>query len=303
MSIGSSAAAAPSWVAYLGLCFSGVAAVGGVGAAIITARLHRRNADAAWERDRVTEHYLELLQSAYAVSNVYAHEVTAIYESTPVGDVDHAWALLSQAHSEFFGKSLLTSVVARRATRQALSDLLDVDIFVLAPLAAANGMPSIAFDRAQNEELVLARRLAALVVAMRVDLGLSKPGDLPTTSLPSTREQRSAAAPSDPALLRTTLRQYGVRPLRGATDEFRIDPTAMSAFQLSMPALRQPLGALMVINGPAAITAGIASDVGPDEEITLLKNLVRFVESGLRDGPGQRDSPTGGRVASWPRGS
>jgi len=49
------------------------------------------------------------------------------------------------------------------------------------------------------------------------------------------------------------------------------------------------------------VRAAIVSDLGDEEENKVFRKIVRYVESGFRDGPGYRDTRDGGRIALWYR--
>ena len=99
---------------------------------------------------------------------------------------------------------------------------------------------------------------------------------------------------------RQILRAYQLRPLPGANDDYRINGTALSVHQIQLPALRKQLGAVVITAG-LEIFGGVDEDVEAVEEERLLTAMVRFLESGLRDGPHSRDIYGDQRIFVWDR--
>lgn len=325
----------PTWLPYATLGVSAVAAGGASWAAIIAGKLSRKegerarrfneaeaersrqwtelqadraraedraDAHSAWERDRVTEHYLSLLRAAQELSICYTERVVPAYASTPVGDLETAWHDLSAAHGRLIQRISEAMVVARVSVMPHLGLLADVDVLVMMPFARSHGAPALAGQRAEREHRVLVDRTLSLTFAMRADLGLAA-GNAVQSLADAVREadrqaDRSLARSDEPNELRAILRQLQVLPLQGARPDLLIDGTSLSRYQLPLPGLRRPVAALLLVFGES-LTAGIADDLDARVELATLQGMVRYVESGLRDGPDQRDTPEGGRVAAW----
>lgn len=268
-----------------------------------TARAEDRvEVDRAWERDQVTEHYLALLRSVQDLSIAYTEQVVPVYASTPIGDRHQAWRDLAAAHGRLMQRIVETMVVARPSVLAHLALLADIDVLVMVPIAHANGLPELAEQRANREHHLIDERTLQLASAMRVDLGIaSDPVNKQVTAAlqDATRKgDRSLASSSDPAQLNDRLRQLRVISLGGDPVDFRVDGTTLSRYQLPFRGLRRPVAGLMTIHEPR-LALGVADDLSVDVELATLRGALRYVESGLRDGPSQRDIPDGGRLVAW----
>jgi hypothetical protein len=325
----------PTWLPYATFGVSVLAAGGASWAAIIAGKLNRKEGernrqfneaearrsrawnelqsdlsraegrvevDRTWERDRVTEHYLALLRATNELSMCYTERVVPAYASTPVGDLNAVWAELTAAHGRLLQRMSEAMVVARQGVMPHIGLLADIDLLVMVPFARSHGAPPLANQRAEREHHVLVERTLSLTFAMRADLGLAT-GDeaqrlADAVGRADRQADRSLARADDPDELRRVLQQLQVQPLMGARPDLLIDGTALSGYQLPLASLRRPVAALLLISGEVLAT-GLADDLDIQLEIATLQDLVRYVESGLRDGPGQRDAPGGGRVVAW----
>lgn len=286
------------------LVVAGYAAVGTTVAAVVAGVQARLTVRRTWLLEGVTERYTAFLDAFAAYVDVYMSVVQSVYATTPVGDVQAAWDALNGAQGEMIRKAAQAQIVARPAASQLMRHAMAIDSTLLCPLALPTGAPPIATDLQRRQLAYVTALYGHTTNAMRIDLGLmSRKGrrafERGTADLPKLAPT-SASKVDDVEHLRNVLSQYNVGPMGGAAADFRMPGQEMSRYQLALAGLRQPIGAMFCSNG-FTLNAAVHDPLSPGEEMEVLQAMVRFVESGLRDGPDTRDAPWGGRVAVWPR--
>lgn len=304
----------PGVVDWLTLVVSALAVAAGVWAATVGARAERAwneaqaataraaeaERDAAlWERDKVDQHYLNLLRALDSFKTTIGHDVVPVYVASPVGDTEAAWQAIKVAQTELMRAISETMFVARQRVFNLLPTILRIDPMVMVPIARDTGSPPIAILRMDREHQAVAQILAALPLLMRWDLGL--PG--PQAGEPRDfdfDEDRSLTAGLDRADdLLDLIRLYGIPQLGGGASDYIADESVFAAFRDAHPGLAGiEIGAIFTVDG-RTWAFGRSSTVAPAAEVDLLRSVVRFLESGLRDGPNKRDSSFGGMFAVW----
>lgn len=322
---------APTWVPYATLVVSLLAAGGASWAAYITGKLNkaeghrtrqfaeaeaardrawstlqselsraeqRNDSQHAWERDKVTEHYIAVIRAVWELHRTFSEVVIPVYRTTPVGDVDDAWSQLEAAHGRMLLETTQATIVARPAMAAALQDLRHLEVSVMAPLPNPAGVSPVLWSRAEAEHQALIRGYYALVIAARRDLGLPLAPEAAQRAGVGPVAARSLTADRSAGQLREVLARCDVFPAQGARADFLIDGTSLSAFQLDVPRLRARLRALLTRDG-LTWAACISDELSSESQQEALRAIVDCVEHGLRVGPASRDTPTGGRVYAW----
>ncbi|MCL8026302.1 hypothetical protein [Nocardioides bruguierae] len=254
---------------------------------------------AVWERDRVHDRYIELLRACSEFNRVIVEEIIPTYSATPVGDEQQAWTSLTTAHGRLLQTAMETLVVSRERTAAVALHLLDLDVPVFVPIARDSGTPPIANERQTREYEHFARVSAQLPRAMRADLGLAELGIASDLS-PGLEGRSARRLGGDLADVQRFLVRYGVEPWAGAGADFVLhDAEAAFVVFHAHPGMRKPLGGVLTIQPRHQLALAIAAELPTVVRESITRQALRYVESGLRDGPTQRDNPHGGRVAAW----
>lgn len=307
----------PGVIDWLTLVVSVLAVVAGVWAATVggraerawseaqaaTARAAEAERDAAlWERDKVDHHYLNLLRSLDSFQSTIAETVVPVYVASPVGDTQAAWRALSASHAELLRAVSEALFVARERVLKLLPAILEIDAAVLVPIARDNGSPPIAIRRMDEEHKAVTKILATLPWAMRADLGLSGLQVADVASLEDKSDRSLLAGAGGVGDLVKIIQQYGIPQLGGGDGrDYVADEGVFDAFRAAHPGIAAlEVGAIFTIDDRDFAFARSARVTG-EAETALLTAVVRFLESGLREGPNKRDSAFGGLFAVWDR--